>query len=50
MVVTNADADPITDLPEFFGPESFHNGYYNFYYLNIQDNVAKRIVTYRTMR
>ena len=44
--VTNTKADPIA-LPECFGPQSFHNGDYMFYYMNIQDNVAKRIETYR---
>ena len=47
--VTNANAAPIA-LPECFGPQSFHNGDYMFYYNNIKDNVAKRIATYRASR
>lgn len=31
---------------DVFGPQSFHNGDYTFYYNNIQDNVAKRIAAY----
>ena len=45
VVVTNANSEPI-DLPEFFGPQSFHNGDYTFYYNNIKDNVAKRCAAY----
>ena len=46
VVVTNAKSDPIA-LTEFFGPASFHNGDYTFFYNNIKDNVAKRIATYK---
>jgi len=46
VVVTNAKSDPIA-LAEFFGPASFHNGDYTFFYNNIKDNVAKRIATYK---
>lgn len=46
VVVTNADSEPITDMTEFFGPQSFHNGDYPFYFMNIQDNVAKRIAAW----
>ena len=46
VVVTNAKSDPIA-LAEYFGPASFHNGDYTFYYNNIKDNVAKRIETYK---
>ena len=48
VVVTNANSEPI-DLPEFFGPQSFHNGDYTFYYNNIKDNVAKRIAAYKSL-
>lgn len=47
VVVTNTSADPIV-MSEYFGPQSFHNGDYTFFYRNIQDNVAKRINTYLT--
>lgn len=46
VVVTNADYEPITDMTEFFGPQSFHNGDYPFYFMNIQNNVAKRIAAW----
>jgi len=36
-------------LTDFFGPQSFHNGDYTFYYNNIKDNVAKRIATYQSL-
>ena len=46
VIVTNAKATP-TELVEFFGPESFHDDDYTFYYNNIRDNVAKRIAAYK---
>ena len=46
VVVTNADFEPM-QATEFFGPQSFHQGDYFFYYNNIKDNVAKRIATYQ---
>jgi len=46
VVVTKANSEPIP-LTEFFGPQSFHNGDYTFYYNNIKDNVAKRIAAYK---
>ena len=46
VVVTNTNAEPI-ETADFFGPQSFHNGDYTFYYNNIKDNVAKRIATYK---
>ena len=49
VVVTNADSDPIGAF-DIFGPQSFHNGDYTFYYNNIKDNVAKRIATYQANR
>ena len=45
VILTNADAEPVGGV-EFFGPQSFHNGDYTFYYNNIRDNVAKRIAAY----
>ena len=46
VVLTNAKADPIGHS-DFFGPQSFHDDDYNFYYNNIKDNVAKRIEAYQ---
>jgi len=45
VILTNADAEPL-GLPQYFGPQSFHNSDYTFYYNNIKENVAKRIATY----
>ena len=47
VVVTNADAEPVSNYLEVFGPQSFHMGDYAFYYMNIRDNVAKRIAAFR---
>lgn len=47
VVVTNAKTAPI-DATDYFGPQSFHNGDYSFYYNNIKENVAKRIATYQS--
>ena len=50
VIVSNGEADH-SQMPEFFigifGPASFHNEDYTFYYSNIKDNVAKRIATYK---
>ena len=46
VIVTNAKAAPVP-MPEFFGPASFHDNDYTFYYNNIRDNVAKRIAAYK---
>ncbi|MBQ6621067.1 MAG: DUF3089 domain-containing protein [Thermoguttaceae bacterium] len=46
VVLTHADSAPI-ELTDFFGPESFHNDDYTFYYNNIKDNVAKRIAAFK---
>lgn len=48
VVVTNADADPIS-MADAFGPQSFHNGDYPFFFENIKDNVAKRIAAYQAL-
>ena len=47
VILTNADSEPMTEGIDFFGPQSFHNGDYTFYYNNIKDNVAKRIAAYK---
>ena len=49
VVVTNADSDPM-EMPELFGPASFHDDDYTFFYNNIKDNVAKRIAAYQSGR
>ena len=46
VIVTNTKA-PVTPMPEFFGPASFHEDDYPFFYNNIKDNVAKRIAAYK---
>ncbi len=46
VILTNADYEPMTGMDDIFGPQSFHNGDYTFYYNNIKDNVAKRIAAY----
>ena len=46
VIVTNTTA-PVTPMPEFFGPASFHEDDYPFFYNNIKDNVAKRISSYK---
>ncbi len=45
VVVTNADCTP-TEMPEFFGTQSYHSEEILLYYDNIRDNVAKRIAAY----
>lgn len=44
-VVTHANAVP-NDMPEFAGPESFHQDDYSIFFNNVKDNVAKRIVAF----
>ena len=46
VIVTNAKATPVS-MVDFFGPASFHDSEYTFYYNNIKANVAKRIATYK---
>ena len=46
VIVTNAKCNYFAQA-EFFGPQSFHEFDYNFYYNNLKDNVAKRIAAYR---
>ena len=46
VIVTSAAA-PVTDMPDYFGPASFHENDYSFFYKNLQDNVAKRIAAYK---
>ena len=46
VIVTTTKA-PVTNMPDFFGPASFHENDYSFFYKNLQENVAKRIETYK---
>lgn len=46
VVVTNADF-PVSEMTDYFGPDSFHEDEYQIYYNNIKDNVAKRIAAYQ---
>ena len=48
-VITNADAVP-NDLPEYTGPQSYHQDDYSIFYNNIKDNVVKRIAAYNPKR
>ena len=34
------------DLPDVFGPDSFHRGDYAFFYFNVEENVGKRVDAY----
>ena len=43
MTTTTA---PVTNMPEFFGPASFHENDYSFFYNNLKENVAKRVAAY----
>ena len=49
VIVTNTTA-PVTDMPDYFGPASFHENDYSFFYNNLKDNVAKRIAAYKASR
>ena len=46
VVVTNADTEAVTDLTVLFGTQSYHKGDYSLYYMNIHDNVAKRVAAF----
>ena len=48
VVVTNAHADPVNTMTEFFGPQSYHTGDYSLYYMNIRDNASRRVEAYMT--
>ena len=45
VIVTNAKYDHPA-AAEFFGPQSFHEDDYTFYYNNLKANVAKRVAAY----
>ena len=46
-VIVTTTKEPVTNMPDFFGPASFHENDYSFFYKNLQENVAKRIETYK---
>lgn len=46
VILTHADSEPVGGA-EYFGPQSFHNGDYTFFYNNIKANIAKRIAAYK---
>ena len=48
VIVTNAKFAPM-EMTELFGPQSFHNGDYTFFYNNLKDNVAKRIAAFQSL-
>ena len=45
VVVTTTTIKPSAD-PRFFGPASYHEDDYPFFYNNIKENVAKRVAAY----
>ena len=47
VIVTNAKYDHPA-AAEFFGPQSYHEDDYTFYYNNLKENVSKRIAAYRS--
>ena len=46
-VIVTTTTLPVTEGENFFGPASFHEDDYQFFYNNIKENVAKRIATYK---
>ena len=46
VIVTNTTA-PVTPMPQYFGPASFHENDYSFFYNNLKENVAKRVAAYK---
>ena len=46
VIVTNTTA-PVTEGKDFFGPASFHENDYSFFYNNLKENVAKRVAAYK---
>jgi len=44
VILTHTGFEPVGG--EVFGPQSFHNGDYTFYYNNLRDNVARRVAAY----
>ncbi|MBR1767280.1 MAG: hypothetical protein IJ742_01025, partial [Prevotella sp.] len=46
-VIVTTTTLPVTEGENFFGPASFHEDDYQFFYNNLKENVAKRIATYK---
>ena len=46
VVVTTTTIPPSAD-PQFFGPASYHEDDYPFFYNNLKENIAKRIAAYK---
>lgn len=42
VVVCNCE-EPFVPVPDLFGPESYHNGDYTFYYENLKQNAVLRV-------
>ena len=34
-------------MPDYFGPASFHENDYSFFYNNLKENVAKLVAAYK---
>ncbi len=45
VILTHTDCKTDAD-PDYFGPQSYHENDYMFFYNNIKDNVAKRIAAF----
>ena len=48
-VITNARAVP-NEMPDFAGPQSYHQDDYSIFFCNIKDNVAKRVAAFLAKR
>lgn len=46
VVICTTDKATYIDSAELFGPESFHNNDYAFYYENLRENVKQRVENY----
>jgi hypothetical protein len=46
-VIVTTTKEPVTNMPDYFGPASFHENDYSFFYKNLQENVAKRVAAYK---
>jgi len=45
-VIVTTTKEPVTNMPDYFGPASFHENDYSFFYSNLKENVAKRVAAY----
>lgn len=48
-VITNARAVP-NEMPDYAGPQSYHQDDYSIFFCNIKDNVAKRVAAFLAKR